>query len=130
MNGERIVVALGGNAITQAEESGTTEEQFRNVDSTAEQIAVLAKMGYQVVVTHGNGPQAGALLIQQEEAQERVPPQSLAVCGAMTQGQIGWMLQNRLLVHLKRQGVDTPVCTVVTQVEVSDGRDLRPGGAR
>lgn len=120
MTGERIVVALGGNAIKQAEESGTTEEQFTNVDATAAQIAVLAKMGYQVVVTHGNGPQAGALLIQQEEARELVPPQSLAVCGAMTQGQIGWMLQNRLSVHLKQQGVDTSVCTVVTQVEVSE----------
>lgn len=120
MAGELIVVALGGNAIKQAHESGTTEEQFKNVDATAEQIAGLVKMGYRVVVTHGNGPQAGSLLIQQEEADSLVPAQTLAVCGAMTQGQIGWMLQNRLAVHLKNNGLDNPVCTVVTQVEVSD----------
>ncbi|NBC29292.1 MAG: carbamate kinase [Spirochaetes bacterium] len=120
MAGELIVVALGGNAIKQAHESGTTEEQFKNVDDTAAQIAGLVKMGYRVVVTHGNGPQAGSLLIQQEEADSLVPAQTLAVCGAMTQGQIGWMLQNRLAVHLKKNGLDNPVCTVVTQVEVSD----------
>jgi carbamate kinase len=120
MAGELIVVALGGNAIKQAHESGTTDEQFKNVDATAEQIAGLVKMGYRVVVTHGNGPQAGSLLIQQEEADSLVPAQTLAVCGAMTQGQIGWMLQNRLAFHLKENGLDNPVCTVVTQVEVSD----------
>lgn len=120
MAGELIVVALGGNAIKQAHESGTTEEQFKNVDDTAAQIAGLVKMGYRVVVTHGNGPQAGSLLIQQEEADSLVPAQTLAVCGAMTQGQIGWMLQNRLAVHLKTKGLDNPVCTIVTQVEVSD----------
>jgi carbamate kinase len=120
MRGELVVVALGGNAIKQADEAGTTDEQFRNVDATAAQIAGLVQQGYRVVVTHGNGPQAGALLIQQEQARDLVPPQSLAVCGAMTQGQIGWMLQNRLAVHLAENGIHTPVCTVVTQVEVDD----------
>ncbi|MFP4483394.1 MAG: carbamate kinase [Spirochaetaceae bacterium] len=119
MSGEVIVVALGGNAIKQAHESGSTEEQFKNVDVTASEIALLAKKGYRVVVTHGNGPQAGALLIQQEEAKELVPPQTLAVCGAMTQGQIGWMLQNRLAFHLGSNQVKSQVATIVTQVEVS-----------
>ncbi len=119
MNGHLLVIALGGNAIKQAEEAGTTEEQFANVDRTTRQMAAIVRAGYRLVITHGNGPQAGALLIQQEEAQALVPPQSLAVCGAMTQGQIGWMLQNRLAVHLAREGLAQPVCTVVTQVEVS-----------
>jgi carbamate kinase len=119
MGKDRIVIALGGNAISRTGERGTTEEQLRNVDLTARQIAQIARMGDQPVITHGNGPQVGALQIQQEEARDRVPPQSLAVCGAMSQGWIGWMLQNRLAYHLGRQGVPAPVCTVVTQVEVS-----------
>ena len=120
MSGERVVIALGGNAIKQANERGTTEEQFRNVDVTAHQIARVVRAGYRVVVTHGNGPQAGALLIQQEETDAHVPGQTLAACGAMTQGQIGWMMQNRLAYHLEAEGVPAPVCTVVTQVVVSD----------
>ena len=119
MAGERIVIALGGNAIKQADQQGTTEEQFYNVDITAQQIAKIIEKGYQVVVTHGNGPKAGALLIQQEEAAELVPGQTLAVCGAMTQGQIGWMMQNRIAYHLAGNGQRRPVCTVVTQVLVS-----------
>ncbi len=115
-----LVIALGGNAIKQAHEKGTTEEQFSNVDITAKQIAKIAKAGYKIVVTHGNGPQAGALLIQQEEAKEIVPPQTLAVCGAMTQGQIGWMMQNRIAHRLREVGIQIPVCTVVTQVVVSE----------
>ncbi len=118
MRKKRIVIALGGNAIKQSHEEGTTEEQFRNVDITAEQIAAVAAEGYELVITHGNGPQAGALLIQQEETKD-VPGQTLATCGAMTQGQIGWMLQNRLDFHLKKRGIDLPVVTVVTQVLVS-----------
>jgi len=115
---ERIVIALGGNAIKQAHEAGTTEEQFSNIDKTALQIAHIVEAGYLTVITHGNGPQAGALLIQQEEAVDHVPAQSLAVCGAMTQGQIGWMMQNRISHRLSEHGNTTPVCTVVTQVRV------------
>jgi carbamate kinase len=120
MAGDLVVVALGGNAIKQADQKGTTKEQFKNVDITASELAVIAKKGYRLVITHGNGPQAGALLIQQEEAVEIIPPQTLATCGAMTQGQIGWMMQNRLSYRLKEQGVKQAVCTVVTQVQVSD----------
>ncbi len=119
MSRELVVIALGGNAIKQAGERGTTEEQFKNVDTAAEQIAKISMAGYKIVITHGNGPQAGALLIQQEEAGSLVPPQTLTVVGAMTQGQIGWMFQNRLTYHLRKLGKDAPVCSVVTQVEVS-----------
>lgn len=119
MSRELVVIALGGNAIKQAGESGTTEEQFKNVDTAAEQIAKISMAGYKIVITHGNGPQAGALLIQQEEASSLVPAQTLTVVGAMTQGQIGWMFQNRLTYHLRKLGKDAPVCSVVTQVEVS-----------
>ena len=115
---ELVVVALGGNAIKQANEKGTTEEQFSNVDRTAREIARICKAGYLQVLTHGNGPQAGALLIQQEEAKDIVPPQTLACCGAMTQGQIGWMFQNRIGYHFSQEGLDYPVATMITQVVV------------
>ncbi len=120
MSGELVVIALGGNAIKQSNEEGTTEEQFSNVDKTAQQLAHIVKAGYRPVVTHGNGPQAGSLLIQQEEARDLVPAQTLAVCGAMTQGQIGWMMQNRTDFRLRELEIKKAVCSVVTQVEVSD----------
>jgi carbamate kinase len=123
---QTLVIALGGNAIHQPSQKGTTEEQFANIDATAGQVARLAKAGYRIALTHGNGPQAGALLIQQEEAQAQVPGQSLAACGAMTQGQLGWMIQNRLRFHLRREGIGAAVCSVVTQVLVSrDDPDFR-----
>jgi len=120
MKHEKIVIALGGNAIKQAHQRGTTAEQFENVDVTAKQIAAISRAGYEIVLTHGNGPQAGSLLIQQEEAEDLVPGQTLAVCGAMTQGQIGWMLQNKLDFHLRNMGVPAKVATIVTQVVVSE----------
>lgn len=123
---QTLVIALGGNAIHQPGQKGTTEEQLANIDTTAAQVARLARAGWRIVLTHGNGPQAGALLIQQEEAQDQVPGQSLAACGAMTQGQIGWMIQNRLRFHLDRVGLAVPVCSVVTQVLVDrDDPDFR-----
>ncbi len=117
---ETVVIALGGNAINLPDQRGTTEEQLANVDASAREIARIARGGARIVVTHGNGPQAGALLIQQEEAGALVPGQSLAACGAMTQGQIGWMIQNRLAFHLRCLGLETPVSSVITQVLVSE----------
>jgi carbamate kinase len=113
-----VVIALGGNAIKQANEKGTTREQFDNIDITAKQIARICKAGFLQVLTHGNGPQAGALLIQQEEAKNIVPPLTLASCVAMTQGQIGWMFQNRIGYHFSQQGLDYPVTTMITQVVI------------
>jgi carbamate kinase len=114
-----IVIALGGNAIKKPKEMGTPEEQFRNVRETCKQILEIIKTGYKVVITHGNGPQAGNLLIQQEEASEIVPTQSLDVVVAMTQGQIGYMLQQTLINCLRQAGLNIPVVTVLTQVLVN-----------
>ena len=114
-----VVIALGGNAIKKADEKGTTQEQFANIDITAKQITRICKAGFLQVLTHGNGPQAGALLIQQEEAKSIVPPQTLACCVAMTQGQIGWMFQNRIGYHFSQQGLDYPVTTIITQVVIN-----------
>ena len=113
-----IVVALGGNAIKRAEERGTSGEQFRNIRRTCGHILKILNRGYRVVLTHGNGPQAGNLMIQQEEASKIVPPQPLDVVGAMTEGQIGYMLQQTLTNCLGTESGNS-VITVLTQVLVN-----------
>jgi len=106
-----ISIALGGNAIKQSNEKGTSEEQFRNCEKTTEYIAEIIKnLG---VITHGNGPQVGNLMVQQKLGQDVVPAHSMDVVGAMTQGQIGYMLQHTLMNHLKRMGINIPVCTIL-----------------
>lgn len=120
-NGKRILIALGGNAIKQANEKGTAEEQFRNVSITAEHIVrLIMKMGNEdrLIITHGNGPQSGNLALQQDLAKDQIPPQPLDVVGAMTQGQIGYMFQNTLENMLEAKGHKVPVISVVNQVLV------------
>jgi carbamate kinase len=119
----RLLIALGGNAIKQAHEQGTTEEQFNNCRVTTRLIAEIVKRMSpedRLVITHGNGPQAGNLLVQQEQGKEEVPAQSMDVVGAMTQGQISYMLQQTLINYLHEAGLNTPVCGVVNQVLVSE----------
>jgi carbamate kinase len=111
------MIALGGNAIKQPDERGTFGEQMRNVGIAAKQIAQIAEKGYEIAITHGNGPQVGNLLIQQEQGSHMVPPQPLVVLGAMTQGQIGYMMQQNLYNLLAASGKE--VATVITQVIVS-----------
>lgn len=115
-----IVVALGGNAILQEKESGTYDEQYMHVDHTAHQLFKIWEAGYTLVVTHGNGPQAGNLLIQQEEATAQVPAQTLHCVGGMTQGQIGYMFQQCLQNIFIAHGKTTPIATIVTQVVVKE----------
>ncbi len=116
-----LVVALGGNAIKQADESGTAEEQLRNIRATCRHILEMIRDGYTVIITHGNGPQVGNLMLQQEGGGKIVPPQPLDILGAMTQGQIGYMIQQTLMNYLREAGGElskTPVVTIVTQVLV------------
>ena len=115
-----LVIALGGNAIKKAEEEGTYEEQLRNVKETCKQILEVIVRGYRVVITHGNGPQAGNLLIQQEDSVRLVPTQPLDVVGAMTQGQIGYMLQQSLTNYGQELGLSIQVAVVLTQVAVDE----------
>lgn len=117
----KLLVALGGNAIKQAHEAGTTAEQFDNCEKTSEQLAGIVSEfgpGDWLAITHGNGPQSGNLSVQMEAAKDTVPVQTLDVIGAMTQGQIGYMLQNTMQKHLKARGVDLDVIAVVNQVLV------------
>lgn len=114
-----IVVALGGNAILQRGEKGAAQEQRKNVRATAEQIASLIRDGHRVVVTHGNGPQIGSILIQNEMGQDKVPALPMDICGAQSQGMIGYMIQMYLRNSLMRAGLDVPVVTLMTQTKVN-----------
>ena len=113
-----VVIALGGNAILQRGQRGTTEEQLENIRGTAASIVTIIELGYRVVLTHGNGPQVGNILLQQEEARTIVPPSPLDVCGAQTQGQLGYLIQQSLDNELSHRGLRMPVVTVLTQVLV------------
>jgi len=119
----RLLVALGGNAIKQAHEKGTPEEQFANCRMTTKLLAeIVSRMDDKdrLIITHGNGPQAGNLLVQQDKAKKVVPPQTMDIVGAMTQGQIGYMLQQTLVNFLKDKGLSVPVAAVVNQVLVNE----------
>lgn len=117
--GKKIVIALGGNAILQAKQEATYETQLENVRKSCEVIARLVKEGYQLVISHGNGPQVGNLLRQNEEAKHVVPQMPLDVLNAETQGFIGYMMEQSLLNELNKLGIKKQVVTLVTRVEVS-----------
>lgn len=120
MSGKRkiAVVALGGNSLNKKGEDGTTQQQFANTRASVNTIWQLVEMGYQVVVTHGNGPQVGDRLIQMESAMDQVAPQPLGVVVAGTLGSIGYMIQQTLQNKIMLEGRDIPVVTVLTQVVV------------
>jgi carbamate kinase len=113
-----IVIALGGNAILQPGQLGTFEEQLYNVDACARRIAALALAGHEVIVVHGNGPQVGNILIQQAAAETSVAPMPMDVAGAMSQGQIGYLLAQSLENHLRRARRATPVACLITETVV------------
>jgi len=112
------VIALGGNAILQAHQKGTAEEQLENVSITCRHIVEMIKEGHKIVITHGNGPQVGNILIQQEAGEAKVPDLPMDFCGAMSQGQIGYMLQQTLHNLFRAEGINKDVLAVVTQVMV------------
>jgi carbamate kinase len=115
-----VLVAFGGNALIQKGQKGTAEEQFENLSFPMGQIAQLSTK-YKLVITHGNGPQVGNLLLQQESC-ELVPKMPLEIIGAMTQGQIGYMLESSLDTALMKIGIDTQkhFVTVITYVVVDE----------
>lgn len=113
-----IVIALGGNALIRRGQHGTMKEQLFNINHAMEQVARLAMRGYQLVITHGNGPQVGNILIQQEEAAASVPKMPLYACVAQSQGLIGYMIQESLYNKLHSIGIHIPVVTMITQALV------------
>jgi len=115
-----LVIALGGNMLLRKGESGTFDAQLENAKRTAKRIAGLIERGYKVIITHGNGPQVGSILIQQEKGRDEVPEMPLDVCVAESQGEIGYMLQRALRAELIKRGINKPVATIVTQVRVDE----------
>jgi len=114
-----MLIAVGGNSLIRAGEKGTTAEQLANARRTAAAIVGLIRDGYHLVVTHGNGPQVGAQLLRSERAADQVPGQPLDVCGAASQGEIGYLLSQSLQDELAAAGEHVPVVSLVTQSIVS-----------
>ncbi|MGD0476733.1 MAG: carbamate kinase [Nitrososphaerales archaeon] len=115
----RILVALGGNAILQKGGTGTAMEQFATVGETCKQLVKIVRAGHDLAITHGNGPQIGDILLAYDSAKKILPPMPLDVCGAQSQGMIGYMLQQSLENELRRSRMKKSVAVVLTQTVVS-----------
>jgi carbamate kinase len=115
---ERVVIALGGNALLRRGEEDTFENMYRSSRLAAERVADIATAGWEVVLTHGNGPQVGRILLQQEAARRWVHPMPLDVCGAQSQGQIGYLLQVTIGDVFFERGMERPVTTILTLTRV------------
>ncbi len=113
------LVAIGGNALIRAGEKGTIVEQLANTRRTAASIRALIELGYGLVITHGNGPQVGAQLLRSERASDVAYSQTLDVCGAASQGEIGYLLAQSLHNEISRAGLGIPVVSLITQTIVS-----------
>jgi carbamate kinase len=118
MKNKKIVIALGGNALQSGKDAPTAEAQLEVARHTCEYIAEIAEKGYEMAVVHGNGPQVGRILLASEAAKDLTPAMPFDVCGAMSQGYIGYHIQQRLKYALKQRNLDIPVVTVLTQVVV------------
>lgn len=116
--GKYVVLALGGNAILQPGQETTFENQYNNVKNAASRMADIKESGHQIVVTHGNGPQVGNIIVQNEAAKDQVAPMPIDVCNAESQGFIGYMLESALKNDLIRRNMDPRVVSLLTMVEV------------
>lgn len=114
------VVALGGDSILRPTQQGSAAEQRQNLVATCTRLVELVADGWRLVLTHGNGPQVGNLILQNEHARSLVPAMPLDVCGAQSQAQIGYLLQNSLENALYAAGLNRPVACLLTRVEVDD----------
>lgn len=117
---KKLVIALGGNALQEAGQPATAEAQLAVVEKTAAYIAKIIGEGYEVVIAHGNGPQVGRIVLQNEAAAAVTPAMPFDVCGAMSQGMIGYHIQQGLSKALRQSGIRKQVATVVTQVVVDE----------
>ena len=115
----RIVVALGGNAILTRKSKGTAKEQFKQVRIACKHLVGIIQQGHSVIITHGNGPQVGDILLKDECARKLLPRMPLDVCGAESQGMIGYMIQQSLRNELRRVGLHKQVVTILTETVVN-----------
>jgi carbamate kinase len=113
---KRAVIALGGNALIKKGQKGTIYEQFANTRESCRSIVQLVKDDWDVVITHGNGPQVGALVLQNQAAKDITPEMPLGICVAESEGLIGYMVQQCLSNALKREHIDKSVIALITQV--------------
>ncbi|HED23727.1 MAG TPA: carbamate kinase [Firmicutes bacterium] len=116
----KIVVALGGNALQRKGTPATAEAQLAVVKETVEYIAEMSCRDYELAIVHGNGPQVGNIVLASETAADVVPVMPFDVCGAMSQGYIGYHIQQALRFSLKKRCRDIPVATIITQVVVDE----------
>lgn len=114
----RIVIALGGNALQSKNSAPTAEGQLEVVKKTCEYIADISSSGNEIAIVHGNGPQVGRILLASEAAKDVTPAMPFDVCGAMSQGYIGYHIQQALKYALSRKNINIPVLTVATQMIV------------
>jgi carbamate kinase len=119
---ELLVIALGGNALSDSKSKGSIEDHIKSIDDTSKRLLPLFEMDYDIVLTHGNGPQVGNILIQNEETADKVPSMPLDVCVAESQGEIGYLFQQSLRNHFRRNKIKKEVITLVTQ-SVVDKKD-------
>jgi carbamate kinase len=115
-----FVIALGGNALQAEKGPATAEAQLEIVKKSVGGIADLIEQGHKVIITHGNGPQVGRIVIQNEYAAKETPAMPFDVCGAMSQGMIGYHIQQALKEELANRGINKSVVSLVTQVEVDE----------
>jgi carbamate kinase len=113
------VIAFGGNALLRPQDHGTQEEQFTLTWKATRWLVEIIERGFDLVIVHGNGPQVGNIMIQVEEAITKIPPQSLEICVAQTEGSMGFMLENQLRNRLNEEQLAKEVVTVLTEVEVA-----------
>lgn len=118
MKSKISLIAFGGNALLPDNRRGLQSEQMKNAQKAARLMTHVVKKGYDLIIVHGNGPQVGNLLIQMEESINKVPPFSLEVCDAMTEGSMGFMLEKAIINELRKHSVDKEVATLITQVVV------------
>ncbi len=124
----KALVAIGGNSLIKAGERGSLSEQAANARETSKNIALLAKKGWELIITHGNGPQAGAQLLRSERASNEVYSHTLDMCVAVTQSEIGYILQKELDYQLKKAGVEKTIAVIptMTLVDPNDPAFLKP----
>ncbi|MCJ7834107.1 carbamate kinase [Cuneatibacter sp. NSJ-177] len=121
MENKKVVIALGGNALEEKGKPSTAENQLSVVKKTAEKLAKISAAGYEIAIVHGNGPQVGRILLASETAHNVTPRMPFDVCGAMSQGYIGYHIQQAMKAALNREGRgDIPVVSLVTQVVVDE----------
>jgi carbamate kinase len=114
----RLVIALGGNALQESGSPATADSQLEVIRKTCEFLAEISCRGYEIAIAHGNGPQVGRILLASETARDVTPAMPFDVCGAMSQGYIGYHIQQGLKYALNKRNRNTPVLTIVTQVVV------------